>query len=1082
MDDSIPLLRVALEGRYRVERELGIGGTSTVYLAHDLRNNREVALKVLRPDLAAVVAGQRFLGEIHTTARLQHPHILPLFDSGEAAGLLYYVMPYVKGESLRAKLDREGELPIDEALGMMKDLALALDYAHRNGVVHRDIKPANVLLQEGKALISDFGIALAIDAAGGTRFTGTGQSVGTPHYMSPEQCASSREIDRRSDIYSLGCVLHEMLTGEPVFSGRTPRNVLAQHLTVKPIGVRKLRGNVEKGVEDAILKALEKSPADRFSTMADFAEAIETGAAPSPVRRVGEATMGWVRAHPLRMTAAVLALVGTAVVYAPWFFGPAWTERPSSVAVLPFHASSAGQEEVDLVLELSDAITRELQRWDGVVVASDIDLAGPRRDLGLTEATLERIGDGTALARRVEAEAMLTLTVERRGGDVSVQANLFDSRSGRRVGEPLLVTGPIGDISRRRLIAPVVAEVLGFGDAPEPRRAIGAGTRDPDAAEAYLRGRDALERSHLDAAETFLTQAVQSDSTFASALSFLGQAHFWRGVEAGYYFLSRGSEISRLSTAAMGRLRGLEEVHEAHVRGFFSLQVGAFDEAREHYGAIVRADSTDLYARVMLGEIELLDPWSVRDAAGSLVTRSNLNAARRAFVDAVRIDPTFELAYGQMFAIQRELEGTLHGGCDGFEETTDAVRPIWQPQVPTERMYPLCLVASDSLQWIPYAEYLAMDRARLRAGADRYFRQAVGELERWASFAPEQPRPLELLSEAYLLQRGQLGVAAPERHRALAAEALRYRSEAVGLKPDTSLADLVALANLEMAAGDPEAAVDLARSALLEVMAPGPEGGVEPPPELANVLVASGQVGAALEVVSRLQQRSTIPARYVRDPEDGRSIPIAGAEQVLRALEVLGASGVSGRLINDGLEQLESAWASQGLSSRERQVVQNQVTRDIMASLALDSVAMARWRKGTTLEDPIWVALSLSETEPTSAAQAFADLQRTPSRFERHQPTLTLAIAAVNLGLDERALALLSRLDSIPASVDRFDQGWGLQVLSHFLRATYYERLGDDRAAAQHYRTFLEARSWPDSLSRPLLDEARGALGLIQGS
>ncbi|MGD8873460.1 MAG: hypothetical protein PVJ80_17940, partial [Gemmatimonadota bacterium] len=682
----------------------------------------------------------------------------------------------------------------------------------------------------------------------------------------------------------------------------------------------------------------------------------------------------------------------------------------------------------------------------------------------------------------VDAEAMLALTVERRGDDISLQANLFDSRSPRRVGEPVMVTGPITDTSRSRLIAPVVAEVLGFGDAPEPRRAIGAGTRDPQAAEAYLRGRDALERNQLDAAEALLTRAVRSDSTFASALSFLGQVHFWRGVEADYYFFSRGREISRLSTAAMGHLRGLEGVHEAHVRGFFSLQVGAFDEAREYYGALVQADSTDMYARVMLGEIELLDRWSVRDPVGDLVPRGNLNAARRRFVDAVRIDPTFELAYGQMFAIQRKLGVALRGGCTGFEEATDEVRPIWQRQVPTQGMYPLCPAALDSLQWIPYAEYSVMDRAQLRGGADRYFRQAAGELERWASFAPEQPRPLELLSEAYLLQRMQLGIEAPERHRALAAEALRYRSEAVGLEPDTSLADLAALANLEMAAGNSEAAIALARSTLAQLMAPGPEGGVEPPPELANVLVANGQVAAALDVASRLQLRSTIPARYVPDPAGGRSIPVAGAEHALRALRLLGASGVTGRLVHEGLEQLETSWASQGLSPREQQLVRDRATADIMASLALDSVALARWRAEATLEDPLWVALSLSQTEPTSAADAFAELERTPNRFERHVPTFALAIAAANLGLEDRSLALLSRLDSIPASVDRFDPGWGLQVLSHFLRATQYERLGDERAAARHYRTFLAARSWPDSLSLPLIEEAREALGLTRGS
>src|SRR5262245_41382412 len=234
MSDPLTRLTAALSDRYRIERTLGQGGMATVYLAHDLKHDRRVALKVLRPELAAVIGAERFLAEIKLTANLQHPHILPLFDSGEADGFLYYVMPFVEGESLRQRLHREKQLPVDDAVRIAREVADALDYAHRHGVIHRDIKPENILLHDGRALVADLGIALAASKAGSTRMTETGMSLGTPQYMSPEQAMGEREITARSDVYALGVVLYEMLTGEPPFTGHTAQAVVARVLTETP--------------------------------------------------------------------------------------------------------------------------------------------------------------------------------------------------------------------------------------------------------------------------------------------------------------------------------------------------------------------------------------------------------------------------------------------------------------------------------------------------------------------------------------------------------------------------------------------------------------------------------------------------------------------------------------------------------------------------------------------------------------------------------------------------------------------------------------------------------------------------------
>jgi eukaryotic-like serine/threonine-protein kinase len=274
MSVVVDRLAAALSDRYRIERELGAGGMATVYLAHDLRHERDVAIKVLHPDLGAALGGDRFLTEIRTTARLQHPHILPLLDSGDADGLLYYVMPLVTGETLRARLDRERQLPVAEAVRIARDVANALDYAHRNNVIHRDIKPENILLHDGTALVADFGIALAVQQAGGQRMTQTGLSLGTPSYMSPEQAMGERTIDARSDVYALGATTYEMLAGEPPFTGPTVQAVVAKVMSSEAVLITALRKAVPANVAAAVHAALQKLPADRCESARAFADAL----------------------------------------------------------------------------------------------------------------------------------------------------------------------------------------------------------------------------------------------------------------------------------------------------------------------------------------------------------------------------------------------------------------------------------------------------------------------------------------------------------------------------------------------------------------------------------------------------------------------------------------------------------------------------------------------------------------------------------------------------------------------------------------------------------------------------------------
>ncbi len=348
MTDPPTRLAAALADRYTIERELGAGGMATVYLAHDLKHDRDVAIKVLHPDLGAALGADRFLSEIRTTARLQHPHILPLLDSGavhlshpersgpqghevEGPGMLYYVMPLVTGETLRARLERERQLPVDDAVQIAREVADALNYAHGLGVIHRDIKPENILLQGGHALVADFGIALAVQSAGGARMTQTGLSLGTPQYMSPEQAMGERTIDARSDIYSLGAVTYEMLVGEPPFTGPSVQAIVARLVTEEPRAISLQRKAVPASVEDAVLQALEKLPADRFASAAQFAEAL-AGRAPTHARHAashGAAASpdaaGWRRRFQVASAVGVLA-----ILFGAWWWNTARgsAERP----------------------------------------------------------------------------------------------------------------------------------------------------------------------------------------------------------------------------------------------------------------------------------------------------------------------------------------------------------------------------------------------------------------------------------------------------------------------------------------------------------------------------------------------------------------------------------------------------------------------------------------------------------------------------------------------------------------------------------------------------------------------------------
>src|SRR5712692_6088646 len=508
-------LTAALAGRYAIERELGAGGMATVYLARDVKHDRDVALKVLRPELAAVLGAERFLQEIRISARLDHPHILTLIDSGESDGFVWYVLPFVRGESLRDKLNREKQLGIEETLAITKQVASALDYAHRHGVIHRDIKPDNILLHEGEAVVADFGIALAVREAGGSRLTESGLSLGTPQYMSPEQATGGRELDARSDVYSLAAVVYEMLAGEPPHTGPTVQAVIARLITEEPTGLRVLRRTVSQGLEAAVGKALAKAPADRFAGAAEFAAALAVpGAAPSS---------GWRRRRVAvaASIAAVVVLAAIAAVWHPWrrsATAAALGADVASVAVLPFDNLTGNPSDRYLSDGMTEEVIGQLAQVPGLKVISRTSTEA----LKGAHLTLRQIADTLGVRHILEG------SVRHAGNRIRVAVDLIDATTDAHVWASRYdrdltdLFGVQDEIARH--VADSLVSAVGI------RRALSRLPRTvhPGAYEAYLIGRSLMyrrTREGLRGAREQFERAIAQDSAYAPAYAGLASVY-----------------------------------------------------------------------------------------------------------------------------------------------------------------------------------------------------------------------------------------------------------------------------------------------------------------------------------------------------------------------------------------------------------------------------------------------------------------------------------------------------------------------------------------------------------------------------
>jgi eukaryotic-like serine/threonine-protein kinase len=614
-------LTAALAERYRVERELGHGGMAVVFLAEDLKHRRRVAIKLLKPELSAVLGSERFLREIEIAAQLQHPHILPLYDSGQAGGLLYYVMPFAEGESLRQRLAREQQLPIDAALRITREVGSALQYAHDRGVIHRDIKPENIMLSGGQAVVADFGIARALHAAGAEQLTQTGMVVGTPQYMSPEQ-ASSAAVDGRSDQYSLACMLYEMLIGQPPFTGPSFQAIIARHSIDPPPSLRAVRDTVPPVVETAIRRAMAKLPADRFASMQQLLDALESQ---DPTRHQSTVSApsqhGFASRLPRRLVGALG--LGLLLLAAGWCFlaRPEQGRAPlraNAVAVLPFQDLTSAPDESYLGEGMTDGLIADLAQINTLKVIS-------RSSGALAEG---KSGSLAELARGLGVQAVVKGSIRRTGDSVRVSVRflhaldstiLFARDYQTRLGE-------LPDL-QREITTAIAGSINAKLKGTERSRLDARRSVDHRAYEAYLRGRFHLERGELEQARAMFEQAGRMAPDWAPP--YVGLANYYTSLP----FFTDVSPAAVLPKARASLVRALEldetlaEAHaaNAYIRAYYEWDWRAAErefrralELRPNYADVYFSYSRFLASRrrldeaiAQLGRAVELDPLSL---------------------------------------------------------------------------------------------------------------------------------------------------------------------------------------------------------------------------------------------------------------------------------------------------------------------------------------------------------------------------------------------------------------------------------------------------------------------------------------
>ena len=654
----MPAVGALLAGRYCLEEEIGHGATSIVFRALDVTHSRPLAVKVLRPELAHAIGPERFLREIEVTARLTHPHILGVIDSGNDAGVLYYVMPLVQGESLAGRLERDGQLPIADAVQIGAEVADGLNYAHAQGILHRDVKPENILLAGHHAWIADFGIARAIKQAASDRITSSGLVVGTPMYMSPEQAAGHSGLDGRSDEYSLACVLYECLAGVPPFRGATPQTVIAQRFLGPPPNVRTLRDRVAPALAEALDVALSTSAADRFATLALFRDALRQSVErPSDPKAIAALAPAHRRLRQWR-TAAWVGV--TVVVLAA--LGAAWVNRPvgaavdtNGFAVLPLMEDAA--QPTPLSGDLSGRLLHEsLSRWDGIHLVNDLLVRERLHELPARAGVAERL----AMVRELGAGRMVWGSVWRLGDSLHVRATLYDVVA-RRVVQERSMRVPVGATNVGTRFNALADSLVVDANVGSPSARDGAaGTTNVAALVAYDSAHVALNNWQMDVAARWFGEAARRDTNYA-------QAHLWHALALSWSdplpdpfsapIPPEWREAARAAVARQSRLTPRERLLAA---GLLALAEQRYPDACVQFDALAGRDSTDFAAWYGAGDCRRRDMLVARDDHGMWQFRGSYHTAIESYARALRLVPSMSLAI-RGIALKRLPEVLIFG-------------------------------------------------------------------------------------------------------------------------------------------------------------------------------------------------------------------------------------------------------------------------------------------------------------------------------------------------------------------------------------------------------------------------------------
>lgn len=1021
-------LQATLRERYRVEREIGAGGMATVFLATDLKHHRAVAIKVLRPELAAAIGPERFLREIEIAAKLQHPHILPVYDSGDADGILYYVMPFVEGESLRDRLVRGGALQAAEAVRIAREVADALAYAHHEGIVHRDIKPANILLSQGHAVVADFGIARAVSvSATGQGLTQAGMAVGTPTYMSPEQALGDPNVDGRSDVYALGIVFYEMLVGNPPFVGSTPQAIVAQTLSRT---IPKLTRD-PLGLQSIIERALAREPKDRIGAreLSAELEGQTSGARPVPRPR---------RPARIPLVAGGIVIAAIAAV-ALWPRGYRVTGDPRrSLIVFPFENRTGDASREYLSEAAMNLLGLAAAHWQDMRVYDDERTASLLRRRGDADRGLD-FEDARGMAKEARVGTLVVGDLRREGDSLAIEAKVHDVGSGERLST-VIVRVPWGADARPAFDG-LAAQILGTSGAPPGERpsVLAQTTTSIDAYRAYLAGSAALQRFQIDTAQRWLERAVALDSTFALAYIRLRDADGWAGLASrperrASYILA----AERHSASLPPRLKSLVQYHSAYMKSDFS-------RARAIASEMIARDSTDVEAWYQLGEAHYhhrsLD-YPHPDSLG------NLGLALQAFQRTLALDSTYILAY------QHILDAL--GNCAGnpFRACTADSAVYGTPDELAHRL------GSATVE-------------RLRADARA---AAITTARGWVAAVPGTPRAREMLvavlyqARRYddalretqgLEQLGAWAVAATLKGSLLfqmgrAGEASTAVDSGFRVVPDTLAAFIAGPQDwsrptllLAAAGGRWAAGIRMGQKVFESIPIDSPSaGGVRM--GKADVLPYSRVFMAA-----ELGQRRSLPG----GPEDVAATMLATIERLGRG------DSAKVRRVSQGLGATTVAVY---LATRDTLLL-TQLTR------RADTANSLTWRVADAL-------LALAQGDSARARLRVARHYQTPHANEFSGELGVVRAYAwgdvlTRLRQPREALAAYARMDSVE---DRIAHP-GLLVRSWAERGALHQQLGEVTQALGYYERFIAAWQHADPELQPAVEQARATVAALKG-